>query len=779
MNLRLIPLLIIGFLGQIAQAQTPQLQPLTTFGTNGDGSILPGQRPYLTDGSTNPVVGSGGVHELQRSMAYNPTTGHLLILSRTNTATLESYYVAIIDAATGADVGSLSLGTPGIGGNVNFDFNTIAVADDGGIYICDQTSSSQTSGRFNLYYWSLESGSMNFVWSGDPSSGNISGGNARWGDSMTVSGTGTDTKVLVSSRGNVVAILTPTDPTLTSPWACATILTTVPNGNIGFALAYGVAANTFYAQTANGPLYLFNYTWTNSLAQAVAPTPVMAGAATNIQTYAITSFPQWTGAIGIQSQSNLLAGLEMPPGPAANVRLYGISNTAIPPVLLDRKAWVTNESGNGVFAGSVFFVNTKFYTNVYALNSDNGIMAYSIVSGPTPQVAPAILLNPIAETASLANNAAPLIGAADGSTPLAYQWYFNTNTLIPNATNSTLTVSNVQPVNFGSYYFIVTNGYGSATSAVANLSEAVTFKNGVVYEPFNYTVGLPLQNLGGWVTNTASVAAQVQGCYIAAGSLSAPGLPAPIGNHYLWASNVTVRLPFGSQTNGPLYFSFLHRGTNIGANTATEDPIGGPAYNSGTTLYPKVDCVWSDASHYSVGVAKGTGVGFRVTDTQVFSASDSVFIVCCLIMTNGNTGSDVAELWVNPDPATFGAAAPPVPNCVTNAGNGGATADPASGIDRISWRGTANSFQHEIDEVRIGFTWAAVTPPTPVSLTVSASGNDVVVSWPTSAVGWTLSGTTNLTSGPWSTKTPIVVQGTNNTFTVTGAAGQQFFRLTR
>ena len=768
-TLNLIFLFTIGLLVQTARAQTLQLQPLTTFGTNGNGSVLPGQLPYLTDGSTNPISGSSGVHELQRSMAYNPTTGHLLVLSRTNTATGASYYLGIINATNGADVGTLNLGTPGFGANVGFDFNSIAVAADGTIYVCGLTSSSQSSGAFNLYHFANESSSQDYVYSGDPANGNASNsGNTRWGDTMTVTGTGTGTKVLVSSRGNVVAILTPNDPSLTAVWTATTLLTDVPAGGLGYGVAFGTgSSNTFWAKATSGALYQLSYN-------------LGAGTATTLNSYSTVVFPGGVGPIGILSSSSLLASLETPASGGGYVRLHDISNTANPPVLLDRKAWATNEAVNGISAGSVVFGSMGSTNILYVLDSDNGIMAFSIVSGPAPLLAPYITLNPVSETASLANTALPFIGAAEGSALLHYQWYFSTNnTLLANATNSTLTITNVQPANFGNYYFVVTNSYGSATSALATLTESISFKNGVVYEPFNYTAGLPLQNLGGWVTNTASAAVQVQGCYIVAGNLVVPGLPAPIGNHYLWASNVTVRLPFGSQTNGPLYFSFAYRATNYTGNTSTEDPIGGLAYSSGTTLYPKVDSVWTDSNHYSVGVAKGTGVGFRVTDSQVFTGTDTVFIVCCLVMTNGNTGSDIIELWVNPNPATFGAATPPAPNCVTNTGSGGATADPgANGVDRISWRG-GSIVQHEVDEVRVGFTWAAVTPPPPVYLTAQTSGNNVVVSWPTNAVGYTLVGETNLTSAAWTTNTPIVVQGTNNTYTVPGPAGQQFFRLTR
>jgi hypothetical protein len=738
-----------------ARCQVLQFQPLSTFGTNGNGSILPFERTYLTSGN----------NRYQRGMAYNPATGHLLIASHalidTNSATTNvAPYIAIIDAASGADLGSLDLSSLSIGADSGFDINMIAVADDGSIYASDMSSKTTSTGDYNLYRWADESSPQTIVYFGDPSnSGDGNAINNRWGDTLAVMGSGINTKVLISSRGTEVALLTPNDPSFAS-FSATTLHTDVPAGELGYGLSFGLgASNTFWAKAAPGSLYLLSYD------------PV-AATATTLQKYSTSVFPTWTGVLSIQSSNNLLATLEMPPTGPANIRLYDISNPANPPVLLDRKAWITNESNNGIFAGSIAFAGT----NVYALNSDNGIMAFSIVSGPAPQIGAAVILNPLSGTASLANNAAPFVGAADGGAPLSYQWYFNTNTVISKATNATFTVTNVQPASFGNYYFIVSNSYGSATSAVATLTEAVTFKNGVIYEPFNYSAGLPLQNLGGWVTNTASVQAQVQGCYIAPGSLTGPGLTAPAGNHYLWASNVTVRLPFGTQTNGPIYFSFAHRGTNINANTATEDPIGGLAYFSSTTLYPKIDCVWSDANHYTLGIAKGTGVAFRTTDTNVITGTDTVFIVCCFMMTNGNIGSDIAQLWVNPDPATFGAAVPPAPNCSTNLGNGGASADPATGVDRISWRGTAASFQHEVDELRIGFTWAAVTPP-PMYLSAANNGGAVVISWPTNAVNWTLVSTTNLTSGVWTTNTPIVPQGSNNTYTVSAPAAQEFYRL--
>ncbi|HXI82949.1 MAG TPA: glycosyl hydrolase family 28 protein [Verrucomicrobiae bacterium] len=59
---------------------------------------------------------------------------------------------------------------------------------------------------------------------------------------------------------------------------------------------------------------------------------------------------------------------------------------------------------------------------------------------------------------------------AVGSEPLSYQWYYNTNSLLTNATSSTLTISNVQPSDAGIYSVIVSNPIGTAVSSNAVLT---------------------------------------------------------------------------------------------------------------------------------------------------------------------------------------------------------------------------------------------------------------------------------------------------------------------
>jgi len=58
--------------------------------------------------------------------------------------------------------------------------------------------------------------------------------------------------------------------------------------------------------------------------------------------------------------------------------------------------------------------------------------------------------------------------AASGQGPFGYQWQFN-GTNILDATNATLVLTNVQPVDGGSYTVIISNSLGSATSSSATL----------------------------------------------------------------------------------------------------------------------------------------------------------------------------------------------------------------------------------------------------------------------------------------------------------------------
>ena len=89
--------------------------------------------------------------------------------------------------------------------------------------------------------------------------------------------------------------------------------------------------------------------------------------------------------------------------------------------------------------------------------------ASTIVQDP-----PVIIAQPTNQTV-LAGSSPAFTVAAAGSVPLGYEWYVACTNLLQSGTNNTLTLPPVLASNAGSYSVVVTNAYGSVTSAVAAL----------------------------------------------------------------------------------------------------------------------------------------------------------------------------------------------------------------------------------------------------------------------------------------------------------------------
>lgn len=116
-------------------------------------------------------------------------------------------------------------------------------------------------------------------------------------------------------------------------------------------------------------------------------------------------------------------------------------------------------------------------TNCQAWNTGDYAVAITNVWGAiTSQVAtltvtpslPFFTFEPVPQGAALGATVS-FQSAALGSAGLAWQWYFESNA-VAGGTSAQLTISNVRTSNFGHYWAVVTNAYGSATSAVATLS---------------------------------------------------------------------------------------------------------------------------------------------------------------------------------------------------------------------------------------------------------------------------------------------------------------------
>lgn len=99
-----------------------------------------------------------------------------------------------------------------------------------------------------------------------------------------------------------------------------------------------------------------------------------------------------------------------------------------------------------------------------------GANGYIIQSGNLDGI-PLIAVQP-QDRAAVVDNPASFSVRAFGSLPLAYQWYHN-DAIIPDATNTTHTIPQVQVSHSGGYKVVITNSFGSVTSRVAQL--AVSF----------------------------------------------------------------------------------------------------------------------------------------------------------------------------------------------------------------------------------------------------------------------------------------------------------------
>ncbi|MBI1841954.1 MAG: chitobiase/beta-hexosaminidase C-terminal domain-containing protein [Verrucomicrobia bacterium] len=83
--------------------------------------------------------------------------------------------------------------------------------------------------------------------------------------------------------------------------------------------------------------------------------------------------------------------------------------------------------------------------------------------------APFISAHPVGQTV-LPGADTTLTAAAVGASPLSYQWFYNQTNDIPGATSSSLSLTNLDPIQTGLYSLTASNAYGSVTSAPAFLN---------------------------------------------------------------------------------------------------------------------------------------------------------------------------------------------------------------------------------------------------------------------------------------------------------------------
>jgi hypothetical protein len=419
-------------------------------------SLSPGDRDYLGTGST------------ERGLAYNSATTNLLLVSR-----LVSTRVIVLDPQTGAEKHFLDVS--GVSGGT-FSLSQIGVADDGAVFGAGLTTSA-TSPPLNIYRWLNDSPGNPpvLVFAGDPGLGVQP--NLRWGDSMVVRGSGTDTQILLApgTGTNVVLLRTGgTDFQTEIPPAVISVAG-VPSVFARLGIAFGPGANTFWAKSAGNALYLIEF-------------DLNSNTGTVLQSISTTLVPGSLRGIGADRNEKFLAGVAVE-SPNDNVRLYDISDLVSGPILRDQEAFITqNPNGNGTaaiaFGGDYLF----------ALDTDNGIKAFLINTNYTPpSVVVTVQPTPASRTV-LQGASATFTAVVSSSSPLDLRWRFNGTDLldgpdISGAMSNVITLKNVTTNSIGNYSLFASNSFGTALSSNAVLNVVPVFNTAQMSNIWNLLPG--------------------------------------------------------------------------------------------------------------------------------------------------------------------------------------------------------------------------------------------------------------------------------------------------
>jgi uncharacterized protein YdaL len=306
-----------------------------------------------------------------------------------------------------------------------------------------------------------------------------------WFNATNSLGGATNATLIISNApataaGSYAVIITNLYGGTTSTPAILTIYTTpvITNPPVAQSVVLSNTATFTVGATGAGPL---NYQWrfnvTNLLSGAILPTLSITNAQpTNAGNYTVVV----GNTYGSVTSAPVALTVNIPPfitnQPAA--QQVNISSNATFTVGAGGDAplvyqwWFNTTNLLAGATNSILTLTNAQTTNAggYSVIITNNYGAVtSTAAALTLFTAPVITNPPVAQSVVLGNTAVFSVGAT-GSQPLLYQWWFNLTNVVGGATNSTLTLTNVQGTNAGNYSVIITNSFGSATSAPVALT---------------------------------------------------------------------------------------------------------------------------------------------------------------------------------------------------------------------------------------------------------------------------------------------------------------------
>jgi hypothetical protein len=333
-------------------AEGASLVPLSSFG-GGDGWLAPFDRSYLT------------VDHTQRGLAYNPTTGHLLVVNRAG-----GLSVNILDGLTGEDVGTLS-GVGSLSGGT-FAGSMIGIGEDGAIYVANLTTDATVS-PFKIYRWENEAAAApTLAYSGVPLAG------ARIGDTLDVIGSGASTQ-LVAGYGSTPAVagnnsfaLFGTSDGVNYNATHVTIASSPPNGgDFRLGITFRDDDTVIGSQTGHRLAHIVDVTGSTGTLYASFATE---GAANNPMDFAVVENLPLLATVNTNDSRLFVYDITEPfdmVDPNPNI---AVATTTTPPHNANVNA--TGQVKFGAITGTTAIL--------YALDTNNGIQAFELTLTPPP-----------------------------------------------------------------------------------------------------------------------------------------------------------------------------------------------------------------------------------------------------------------------------------------------------------------------------------------------------------------------------------------------------------
>ena len=297
-------------------------------------------------------------------------------------------------------------------------------------------------------------------------------------------------------------------------------------------------------------------------------------------------------------------------------------------------------SGVSVAAGQTVTITVE--SSAYGYAALSGLQMS--VLGPTPPDPPAILSQPVSQTVGIGTDATFRV-VAGGTAPLTYQWVFN-HANIPTATNSSFSISDVQPANSGNYSVIVTNAYGSVTSVVATLDAIVIATNttiidvaftaspatgktglaaiGATANDFWNTFALTLRNDGYTVSGSLPSVNYVNGNASSAVLMLANveqaisnGASDPMYGTYFFTQGGNMTLTVTNLVGGAYDIYLYGHGNEDNQNSIFQLSVGSLSYGSEQTTNGSgwLSSVWQEGEQYVVFSSVVVSAGQTITIT--------------------------------------------------------------------------------------------------------------------------------------------------------------------